>query len=116
MPTKGSISDAVAKRLKPPAKGQVDYFDKQYPGLALRASCGGRKAWYYVYRVNGKQRLDICPAMSVAEVRVLGARRATPCELGAIQSLRCLRAEPTLGEFLKNGCSAIKPRTEAMLW
>jgi integrase len=64
------LTDAAAGRLKPPPQGQVDYWDKQYPGLILRVSCGGRKAWNYVYRLKGKQRrmkLDIYPAMSVAE-------------------------------------------------
>jgi integrase len=70
MPTKTRLTDAAVERLKAPAGGQVDYFDKQYPGLTLRVSCGGRKAWNYLYRINGKQRrlrLDIYPAMSVAE-------------------------------------------------
>lgn len=70
MPSLTKLTDAAAARLKPPAKGQIDYFDKHYPGLVLRVSCGGRKAWNYLYRRNGKQRrlkLDIYPAMSVAE-------------------------------------------------
>jgi len=70
MPTKPAITRAAIERLKAPAQGQVDYFDKQYPGLILRVSCGGRKTWCYVYRVNGKQRrmkLDLYPVMSVAE-------------------------------------------------
>jgi Arm DNA-binding domain/Phage integrase central domain len=70
MPGVTKLTDAAAGRLKPPPQGQVDYWDKQYPGLILRVSCGGRKAWNYVYRLKGKQRrmkLDIYPAMSVAE-------------------------------------------------
>jgi integrase len=70
MPTKPAITRAAIERLKAPSRGQADYFDKQYPGLVLRVSCGGRKTWCYVYRVNGKQRrfkLDIYPVMSVAE-------------------------------------------------
>src|SRR5262245_60188638 len=70
MPAKTKLTDAAVERLKPPAQGQIDYFDQQYPGLALRVSCGGRKTWCFVYRFKGKQRrikLDIYPAMSVAE-------------------------------------------------
>ena len=69
MPTKPKITSATVERLKAPVEGQVDYFDKQYPGLVLRVSCGGRKTWCYVYRFKGKQRrmkLDIYPVMSVA--------------------------------------------------
>jgi integrase len=69
MPAKTKLTDAAVERLKAPAQGQIDYFDKQYPGLSLRVSRGGRKTWNYVYRLHGKQRrkkLDIYPAMSVA--------------------------------------------------
>jgi integrase len=70
MPAKTKLTDAAVERLKAPAEGQVDYFDKQYPGLCLRVSCGGRKTWCYVYRIKGTQRrlkLDLYPVISVAE-------------------------------------------------
>ena len=70
MPTKTKLTDAAVTRIKSPAQGQIDYFDQQFPGLALRVSCGGRKTWTYSYRLRGKQRrlkLDIYPAMSVAQ-------------------------------------------------
>ena len=52
--------------------GRKDFFDPTYPGLALRVSATGRKAWVYFYRIkNGKvhQRrmtLGTYPAMDVA--------------------------------------------------
>ena len=52
--------------------GRKDFFDPSYPGLALRVSATGRKAWVYFYRIkNGKvhQRrmtLGTYPAMDVA--------------------------------------------------
>jgi integrase len=70
MPKIRRMTDAAVKRLKPPATGQVDYFDSNFPGLVLRVSCGGRKAWNYLYRLGGKPRrmtLDMYPAMGVAE-------------------------------------------------
>ena len=51
--------------------GRKDFFDPSYPGLALRVSATGRKAWVYFYRIkNGKvhQRrltLGTYPAMDV---------------------------------------------------
>src|SRR5262245_55980694 len=36
--------------------GQVDYFDKGFPGLALRVSYGGGKSWVFFYRIAGKLR------------------------------------------------------------
>jgi Arm DNA-binding domain len=43
-------------RIKKPAIGQVDHFDKGYPGLALRVSYGGSRSWVYFYRWGGKQK------------------------------------------------------------
>jgi integrase len=69
---KRALTDAAVKRLKPPAKGQVEYFDRGYPGLALRLSYGGAKSFVYLYRVGGKLRrmtLGLYPAISLAEAR-----------------------------------------------
>jgi len=78
---KKALTDAVVKRLKPPPKppaeakagtGQMDVFDQGYPGLSLRISYGGRKAWTYHYRTSGKLKritLGNYPATSLAEAR-----------------------------------------------
>ncbi|MGE0254348.1 MAG: Arm DNA-binding domain-containing protein [Alphaproteobacteria bacterium] len=69
-PRRSSLTDLVARRIKPPAKGQVDHFDKGYPGLALRVSYGGRRTWVYFYRLYGKQHrhtLGTYPAMEVGD-------------------------------------------------
>jgi integrase len=69
MPITRKLTTAAVERLKPPAEGQIDYFDQQFPGLVLRVS-SRRKSWNYIFRLHGKQRrmtLDLYPAMSVAE-------------------------------------------------
>jgi integrase len=72
MPKHTTITKAAADRFKAKS-GRVDHFDSSYPGLALRVSDTGRKAWTYFYRLkNGKviQRrmtLGIYPAMSVEQ-------------------------------------------------
>ena len=71
MPTR-ALTVAAVERIKPPSGGQADYFDKGFPGLALRVSYGGAKAWVYFYRLHGKlHRLTLgrSPAMSLAEAR-----------------------------------------------
>jgi integrase len=72
MPTR-SLTVAAVERIKPPAEGQADYFDKGYPGLALRVSYGGTKSWVYFYRLHsGKLRrltLGRFPAMELADAR-----------------------------------------------
>jgi integrase len=71
MPSHAKVTEAAAERFKAPEKGQVDHFDKQYPGLSLRVSCGGRKSWTYTYRFRGKLKrltLGLFPAtMNVAQ-------------------------------------------------
>ena len=71
---KRSLTDAAVKRLKPPEAGQIDVFDQGFPGLALRVSYGGRKAWTFHYRVGPKGKLrrltlGTYPALSLAEAR-----------------------------------------------
>ena len=71
MPKK-TLTAASVERLKAPKSGQVEYFDTGYPGLSLRVSYGGRKAWSMFYRLHGKlhrMSLGIFPAMSLAEAR-----------------------------------------------
>ncbi len=71
MPKK-ALTAASVERIKPPTKGQVEVFDKGYPGLALRISYGGRKTWSAFYRLNGKLHrisLGTYPAMGLTEAR-----------------------------------------------
>src|SRR5262245_28454097 len=71
MPTRALTVVSVA-RIKAPKKGQVDYFDRGYRGLALRVSYGGAKAWIYFYRLHGKLRrmsLGRFPGMELEEAR-----------------------------------------------
>ena len=52
--------------------GQVDHFDKGFPGLCLRISRGDTRTWSYVFRAHGKVRritLGRWPAMLLGEAR-----------------------------------------------
>lgn len=53
MPTIALTQPAVEK-LKAPAKGRVEYWDKLLPGFGLRISDRGRRSWIVLYRVRGK--------------------------------------------------------------
>jgi len=67
-----NLTAISVERIVPPKRGQTDIFDKGFPGLALRVSYGGRKAWSFVYRHGGKVRrlqLGTYPALSLAEAR-----------------------------------------------
>ena len=69
MPKHKTITEAAAKRFKAPERGQVDRFDRSYPGLHLRV--GARlKTSGYSCRVSGELKritLDNYPPMTVAE-------------------------------------------------
>jgi integrase len=58
--------------VKPPAEGQVDYFDTSPPGVGLRVAPSGRKTWFVMYRVHGRLRrltLGTHPALTLADAR-----------------------------------------------
>ena len=82
---KVALTDAAVKRLKPPTSGQVDYFDAGFPGLALRISYGGRRAWTYFYRVGGKLKrmsLGTYPALGLADAREAWRAARTSAQAG----------------------------------
>ncbi len=84
MPKK-ALSDLAIKRMKPPAKGQVDMFDMGYPGFALRLSYGGAKSWVYFYRMGDRQRrltLGHYPSTSLSEAREKWRKAKEDLDLG----------------------------------
>jgi integrase len=67
-----TLTATAVERIRAPASGQIDHFDRGYPGLALRISYGGAKSWVYFYRLFGKQKrmtLGRFPSMSLAAAR-----------------------------------------------
>jgi hypothetical protein len=59
-----------------PKAGQVDYWDARTPGLSLRVSQGGRRAWTVFFRFHGRMRrltLGTYPILSLADARRLAA-------------------------------------------
>ena len=64
------------RSVKPPATGQVDYFDSNRIGdnrnFGLRVSYGGKKSWFILYRHHGRQRrltLGSYPKLGLADAR-----------------------------------------------
>ena len=52
---------------RPPATGQVEVWDSALPGFGLRISYGGRKTFFCMTRINGKQR-----RLSVGNAELIG--------------------------------------------
>ena len=81
-----NLTAISVERMAPPKRGQVDIFDKGFPGHALRVSYGGRKAWSFVYRHAGKVRrfqLGTYPALSLSEAREAWRAARQQVERGA---------------------------------
>ena len=69
---KRALTAAAVGRIKPPKVGQIEYFDRGYPGLALRVSYGGGKSFVFFYRHRGRLRritLGTYPALSLGDAR-----------------------------------------------
>jgi integrase len=71
MPTK-KLTELFADRVKPPAKGRVEYFDSTFGGLALRVTESGHKSWSLYYRLAGRLRrytIGTYPAIKPSQAR-----------------------------------------------
>ncbi len=82
---KATFTTRWVQGLKPPQKGQVDYFDTKPGGLILRVSPKGVKTWCMFYRYNGRlRRLTIgkYPILSLADARPLATRARREVALG----------------------------------
>jgi integrase len=72
MPQK-RLTAAMVERIAPPAKGQIEYWDKNMPGFGLRVSYRGTKAWVLMTRLHGKlTRLTLgeWPTVTLADAHV----------------------------------------------
>jgi hypothetical protein len=66
------LTAAAVERFRPPATGQVEYFDAHLPAFGLRVSYSGTKAWFVTTRGDRKLtriRLERHPTMSLSEAR-----------------------------------------------
>lgn len=66
------LNAKLVERLKAPTTGQMEIFDRALPGFGIRVSKGGRKAWVFLYRSQGRKRrltLGSYPALSLSDAR-----------------------------------------------
>jgi hypothetical protein len=79
MPRKNLTEEGVAK-LKPPAAGQIDYFDALVPGLILRLGYGGSKTWlvrHYLKRRNGDgKKISVPTTHKIGRYPILKVKEA----------------------------------------
>jgi integrase len=99
-----NITSSFAESVKPPAAGQVDWWDKKNSGFGLRVSMGGTKTWIVRYRQHGHRRrflLGRFPQMGVADARLAARRYLGDVAAGVdpAQERADAKAEPTFGEL-----------------
>ena len=66
------LTDRTIQALKAPERGQVDYFDQTTSGFGVRLSQGFRKAFFVMYRYEGRLRrhtFGTYPNLSLADAR-----------------------------------------------
>ena len=93
-----ALTAPSVNRIKPPAKGQVEHFDKGFPGLALRVSYGGGKSWVFFYRHGSRLRrmtLGTYPALSLAEARDAWRAARTEVQRGRDPSIAKKHERPS---------------------
>jgi integrase len=87
---KGRLTASIVDSVKPPRLGQVELYDHDVPGFALRVGRSGKRTWVLRYRVKAKGAQPACmrrltlgsyPAMSLAD-----ARRRARAKLGEVAS------------------------------
>ncbi|MGH9459741.1 MAG: integrase arm-type DNA-binding domain-containing protein [Vicinamibacteria bacterium] len=108
--------------LKPPAAGQVDYYDVGGPpGFLVRVSQGGTKTFMQLYRVNGKLKrwkVGNFPALTLAEARdkakkrdangtdPVGEKKRAKAEIERAETFRQLAEK-----FFEANADRLKPKT-----
>ncbi|MCZ6771434.1 MAG: Arm DNA-binding domain-containing protein, partial [Proteobacteria bacterium] len=66
------LTDRLVTNRKPPATGTLEIWDDLVRGFGIRIGYGGKKTYFTMFRINGKQvrrTIGAYPVMSLAEAR-----------------------------------------------
>ena len=91
-----SLTDRFCASRKVEGEAQIDYFDEDTTGLALRVFRSGAKSWMYRFSWDGKRKwmvLGAYPATSLAKARTLAEEAAQSLRVGT--DPRTALASPT---------------------
>jgi integrase len=69
---RANLTAASVEKIKPPATGQIEHYDRRLPGFGLRVSYHGSKSWFLMTRLDGRLvrvTLGKYPALSLADAR-----------------------------------------------
>ena len=71
---RATLTDVMVRRIRPPARGQVEHWDVVIPGLAVRVTENGRKSWVLMTRLRGellRYTIGTYPTVGLAKAREL---------------------------------------------
>lgn len=98
------LTAAAVEKLTAPETGRREIYDAEVPGLVLRISASGVKAWSFTYRVQGKPRrltLGAFPGVSLklARDRARDARAAVQRGEDPVEDIKREQREKELNGF-----------------
>lgn len=80
-----NLAALYVESAKPPAKGQVTYWDRKISGFGLRLSQGGARSWVVAYRHQGGMRwlkLGTYPLLGLADAREIARNKLADVQKG----------------------------------
>jgi hypothetical protein len=81
------LSPKLVEHLKAPGPKRLDVWDTVLQGFGVRASPAGRKSWFVIVRVEGRQKritIGTYPAISLAEARGEARKIIRDAQLGVL--------------------------------
>jgi len=81
------LTDITIKNLKPPAKGQVDYWCDHLPTFGVRVSQGGSRS-FILKKENSRQVIGRWPLVSLQQARSEARRRLAEMTLGFVEPVQ----------------------------
>jgi integrase len=85
------LSPKLVEHLKAPGPKRLDAWDTVLQCFGVRVSPGGRKTWFVIVRVDGRQKrvtIGTYPALSLAEARGEARKRIRDAQLGLLNVSR----------------------------
>ena len=89
-----NLTAVSVQKLRAPASGQIEYYDRRLPSFGLRISYRGTRSWFVMTRLHGKLirvTLGRLPILSLADARDEARRVSTLAATGT--DPRRVRAE-----------------------
>lgn len=100
------LAPKIIDHLKAPGPKRLDLWDTVLQGFGVRVSPAGRKSWFVIVRVGGRQKrvtIGTYPAVSLAEARAEARKIIRDAQLGVLSDPQrpALRLGETVPLFIQ---------------